>query len=175
MATKINLLPNELGRGKEALKVAALLNKVSMIIGGIFLLLGIIGIIYLVALQSQITGLINGNSQKQAQIRNLEQTEQKLVLIKDRAGKIKGIIATKSAYDASSSISDILSGLPPEVSLEEANIAPIQVRFSVISQSSLGMIAFLNKVSQATNFKQVILKNFGFRPLSGYSITIETN
>ncbi len=175
MAVKINLLPVELGRGKEAIKAASLLNRISMIIGGIFLVLGIIGIIYLVALQSQITNLIKDNSQKQTQIRSLEQTEQKLVLIKDRADKIKDVLAAKSAYDTASSVSNILSGLLTDVSLEEANIAPIQVRFSVTSQSSLGMVAFLNRVGAATNFKQVVLKNFGFRPISGYSITIETN
>lgn len=175
MATKINLLPVELGAGRSVLQVAKVLNKVSIIAGVIFLVAGVLGIVYLFILQSQISSQVNKNNQLQTSIKNLQATEQKFVLIKDRIGKIKSILSQKTAYANSENIQSILLGLPADVGLDEADISPAQARFSVTSKTSLGMVSFLTNLTSGTKYKQILLKNFSFRPSSGYSITVEAN
>ncbi len=175
MATKINLLPVELGAGRSILQVARTLNKVSIIAGVVFLVVGVSGIVYLFLLQRQVTDQVNKNNQLQTSIKNLQATEQKLVLIKDRIGKIKTILSQKTAYDNSGNIQNILLGLPSDVVLGEAEISPAQIRFSVTSKTSLGMVSFLTNLTSQSKYKQMVLKNFNFRPSSGYSITVEAN
>lgn len=175
MATKINLLPQDLGAGKGALQASKLLNRVSIIAGAIFLVVGVLGIAYLFILQRQVSDQTSQNNQLEVNIRSLQATEQKLVLVKDRIDKIKTILAQKSAYTHSENIQKIMLGLPVEVSLDEADITPSQVRFSVTSRTSLGMVTFLNNLTSTETYKQIVLKNFSFRPASGYSITVEAN
>lgn len=175
MAGKINLLPVELGAGRKALQIGRVLGRISIVVVALSFVLGTTGVIYLFVLQRQVTNQVNKNNQLTSSIRNLEATEQKLVLLKDRVAKIKNILSQDSAYSNSESVKKIFFGLPTDVSLDEANLTPSQIRLTVTSKSSLGMVGFLNNLTSLGNFKEIVLKNFSFRPSSGYSSTVEAN
>lgn len=175
MANKINLLPTDLGPASAASKVAKSLNKISLAIGIIFLILGIAGGSILVLRTIEIRNLNAKGDQLKNSIKSLETTEQKFFLLKDRTQKIKTILATKNAYDNASKLNKIITTLPEDVTLDEADIDSAQVHFSVISQSSLSMVLFVSNLISSGNFTQITLKNFAYTQNTGYQITLDAS
>lgn len=173
MATKINLLPTDLGPASAAAKIVRAISKVTLIIGIGFLIFGLIGGGILIFQTIQVRNLNAQGDQLKNGIKSLESTEQKFFLLKDRTAKIKTILANKNAYDNAVKLSKITSALPSDVRLNDADIDTAQVRFSVISQSSLGMVAFINSIISSGVFTQVTLKNFAFTQTTGYEVTLE--
>ena len=91
MAIKINLLPTDLGPASAASKLAKNINKITLAIGILFLVMGAAGAGILIFRSIEIRSLTTKQDQLKANIKSLEATEQKLFLLKDRTQKIKTI------------------------------------------------------------------------------------
>lgn len=174
MAYKINLLPVDLGAGRDVLKVSKAINKIVTGVASLLMVVLFLAFGYLFLISRQIADKTTSNEVLKQNIRSLENTEQKLILVKDRAQKIQTILAQKNATDNAINISKTLSGLSIPVILEDAEIDVNQTEFTVVSDSSLGMSSFLTSI-QASGYKEVTLKNFEFRPTGGYVMTLEAN
>jgi Tfp pilus assembly protein PilN len=173
MAIKINLLPTDQGATGSAAKIVKTLNKITLALGIMFLVFGVIGGGILVYQSIQVRNLTARQDQLENSIKSLETTEQKLFLVKDRTDKIKTILTSKNAYDNAVKLSKIVNTLPPEVTLDDVDIDVALVHFSVISKSSLGMVNFVSSLISSGAFTQVTLKNFSYTQNTGYQITLE--
>lgn len=170
--TEINLLPIDLSPARQVFKVAASLKKISYIILGTFLLIGTLGVIYIVFLRVSINSSTSRQQALTNNIQNLESTEQKLFLTKDRIDKIKVILADSKKADAYYNISQILSALPGDVVPYSVEIDSNRAKFSVLSKSSVSMAEFLNFLVASGSYKKLSLLSFIFTPDRGYLITL---
>ncbi len=171
---EINLLPIELSPSRGAAKFAKTLNRITIIVTGIFLFISLVGVIFIVFFSIQIGSSVTKQTTLKSNIQSLEGTEQKLFLIKDRIDKIKFALASKNAEDALEiMVNQPLSNLPSTVSVNSVQIDSTTTKFSVLSTDSLGMATFLNTLVTSGIYKNLTLTSFVFNPERGYVITLE--
>lgn len=174
MAYKINLLPVDLGAGRDVLKASKAINKFVTGVASLFMVILFLAFGFLFFISRQTANKTASNEALKQQVRSLENTEQKLILVKDRAQKIKTILAQKNATENVTKVSKVLASLPIQVALEDAEIDINQAKFTVVSDNSLGMASFLTNI-RSSGYEEITLKNFEFRPSGGYVMTVEAN
>ena len=171
--TDINLLPIELSPIRGAVKLSAKLTKIAIIISGCVLLLGLAGVVVIVFLSSQINTSMTKQASLKQSITNLESTEQKAFLVKDRIDTAKAAFAYKNAGDALISLDTVLSNLPSGVIVNTVQIDSAKTDFAVISKDSLSMATFMNSLVTTGTYTNLALVNFSYTPSGGYTITLE--
>jgi Tfp pilus assembly protein PilN len=168
---EINLLPLDLSPARRIFKLADNLKRLSYVILGAFLLVGTLGVVYIVFLRIQINSSVNKQEQLIKSIAGLESTEQKLYLTKDRIKKIKPILSDTKKADTFGSMSAILLSLPGDVTPYSLEVDNNRSRFSVVSKSSIAMADFFNSLVINGGYKKLDLVSFIFTPDKGYLIT----
>jgi|SRR5581483_661824 len=170
--SEINLLPQDLSPARQGLRLAAFLKKVSYIILGIFLFAGTLGVIYVVYLRVQINFSVSRQQTLTKNISDLETTEQKLFLTKDRTSKLKTILADTKKDNSYNDIKKILANLPGDVIPYSLEIDSNRTQFAVLSRNSVSMAEFLNSIVVSGEYKKLTLVSFVFTPDRGYLITL---
>jgi hypothetical protein len=169
----INLLPIDLSPNRGSVKTSTSLKKGIVILSGIFVLVVLLGIIFIVFLTSELNNSIAKQKNFTQNIKSLEGTEQKLFLIKDRIGKIKLAQNSKDADSLFNPLSHLLSNLPNGVSISTVEVDPTKTKFAVNSTNSLDAASFLNTLVTSGTYKKLILTGFSYTPETGYAITLE--
>lgn len=175
MPVKINLLPVDLGLSRESIQANSTIKKIIIGVASVFLLGSFLGIGYFLILSNQLSAEVARNNNLKQSIKNLEATEQKILLVKDRARKAGVVLGSASASANLSKMGKILSALPSDITLDEAGVDASQGTFSVLSTNSAGVISFLNALTNSAFYEQVFLKSFSYKPATGYLITVEAN
>src|SRR5260221_2760214 len=173
--TEINLLPIELSPARGAVKIAKKLNSTIVLFVGIFLIISLFGIIFIVFLSTEISASVAKQTSLKQNIASLQATEQKLFLTKDRIDKIKLAYADKNAGDTFNTLDGLLSNLPAQVSVSKVKITESKTAFSVLSKDSLSMASFLNSLVTNGIYKNITLTSFVFSPDRGYLISLESS
>ncbi len=169
----VNLLPTQLPQDREKLKTAENLKKISLIVGILFAMASVLGIILIIFLSSQVRASLTKQQDLKQKISALEATEQRLFLIKDRIDKIKTVSANKNGADSFILMNKTLSSLPPDVAVDSVEIDTAKAKFSVLGKNSLAMATFLNSLVAGNLYKKLTLTNFLFSPDRGYLITLQ--
>ena len=171
---KINLLPSDLLPKKSITKLADILTKISYASITIFLLfiLTILGIFIINSsnikkIKTQEDELINI-------VKQYEQTEQQIVLAKDRIEKILKIWEKTGIQKHLSGLEKLLE-LSSGISLNEMDISSSKSEISLNSMSSLSVSQFMSSLVLSDIYKFIKLKNFSYNPNYGYRITFEAN
>src|SRR3990172_9263227 len=156
----INLLPTELLPSAGLLRTARLLKTVLTVGFGIFVVvvLGLVGFFTVNALS-----LRSSNARQEelkASIKSFEQTEQGLVLVKDRLGKVKEVEAKENADNEIEALSSLFGQVPPGVSLSEAVVSKeeLDATFVVGDSSVLGQ--FIAGIIFTQGFTKIDLLSF---------------
>lgn len=171
---EIDLLPIDLSPNRRIAKISATVERVNLFLLGFFLVAIALGIGIIVFLRTEISVSQNKQASITKSIKNLEPTEQKLFLTKDRIQKIKDIQS-----DGNNRINDfglvdhILSSLPPSVSPFNVQIENDKKQFSVISKDSLATLTFLSSLVVTGDYKNLTLESLTFSPDNGYLITLQ--
>ena len=174
MATrKINLLPTNLAAPSDVLKVVDNIKRITVTVFIIFFLVAAGGAALLFFAFRNNSDLKNKNTELETNISNLQKTEQKLVLIRDRIEKVKTINANSDASTNVDKLNRVILSKPSDISLNSATIDVDKTKFSVISKSSNTMATFLKSVAAVPDFKKISLISFTFTPSVGYDITLE--
>ena len=168
---EINLLPKDLSPNRGSYKFVIFIRKATLYVAGIFLFTALLSVIFIVYLTSQLNASIVRQTSLKQKIQALQQTEQKLFLIKDRADKIKLALADANVADSLTTINKTLANLPDNVSINDVTISSTKGEFSVISKDSVTMAAFLNAIVVSGIYKQLTLTGFVFTPTNGYLIS----
>ena len=168
----INLLPKDLIPGAGFIKSAGILRRLVTLGFAVFVIIamGIVGFFIFNSLS--IRNSDNKQSELKNSIKSLEQTEQGMVLVKDRIGKVQQVNALPSSAEESANLSTIFSQASGLGTLTEAIIEKekLDTTFSVSSSSALTQL--LATIVTGENYKRVELMSFSFNPNVGYLVSL---
>ena len=168
----INLLPTELLPSASLLKTARLLKTVLTVGFGIFVVvvLGLVGFFSVNALS------LRSSNAKQEELKNsiksFEQTEQGLVLVKDRLAKVKEVGAKENADNEIEALSGLFGKIPPGVSLTEAVISKDELDSTFVVGDSSVLGQFMAGLITTEGFNKIELLSFSFNPSVGYLVSV---
>ncbi len=167
----INLLPQELKPSGYAIKASKKLRQFA-ILSIVVLVIAAIGFTVVSAYLSIQTKRIATNEDKlKRDIKNLEQTEQKLVLIKDRLSGVEKIISNKSAQEEVAVLKSIIEKNPQNVKILGAKLDTKEIIISLGFENSSYISTFYSLLLNS-NFKSIALESFNFNPKTGYTVDI---
>lgn len=178
MKRQINLIPEEMSVPAKVVTLAKTLNKISTV-GTILLILTIIGLIAGMVYFNVERGKTTTNiaSLKQ-QIVDLERSEQKLILAKDKLSKIAYIKNSDSIDTELSNFIEFensVSGASSAISFTEINIDPTKTEVSFAASDSGSLSSTLEKISTLAKYKKIVMTSLGFNATSGYVVSLVFN
>lgn len=174
MAINLNLLPPEygtLGNLGKILKVTRALGVIAMALFFVFAL-GVSG--FFIASTIAINNLNSDVGALKSQVVAQQTSEQQIVLVKDRIGKIKTVLAKPDALKNLAAVNPYVSGLTPSTTLSDLSVDSDKVAFSLVFKNNADLTNFMSQISQDKNFGSVELTSFTFNSTSGYSVEITT-
>ena len=171
---QINLIPSEMTVPTRIVNLSKLIYKVS-IIGTIALILIVITLISsLVYFNIQYRNSIANTNILKTKIADLEKSEQKLVLAKDKLSKIVYIKSINSVDNELSNFQDFKNSIssPSGITFTEISIDPIKTETSLVFQNTEDLSNTLGIIQKLTKYKSIILSSLGFNLSSGYLISL---
>jgi len=174
---KINLIPADLvvSGGIKSFKSFLLKSNVILSIILVFTLLVIVGTYFYFSINlKEVTTSVEGLKES---ITTLETSEQKLVLAKDKLGKIKKITTGKSINSNLLQVKTLTSAFlaTSDTGVNEINIDINKMEISSFSKTSSGLTFIFNEFSKMTGFTKVVLSSLGYNPSFGYTTEISFN
>ena len=106
------------------------------------------------------------------EVKDLENSEQALILAKDRLMKISPILKSDFAKKDFETI-DSLANNSGFVKLVDGKSQEKKLELTFLVQDSSALKSFLDQLSKDPNHKETILKTVNFRPESGFFLTLE--
>lgn len=169
----INLLPTDLAPKGPTLRIVNYLKQIVFIGFVIFLLvtLGLAGFFILTSLE--LNGSVSRQEVLKTQIKSLEQTEQKVVLLKDRLGKIRKILAMSDSQENIGKAQDVLGMAVGGISIGELEVSADETKLIISSSNSSSFSQFLANLTTSKLYETIILSSFSFNPNSGYSAAFD--
>lgn len=167
----INLLPSEKKPKGYAVKASKTLKKIA-VLSLIVLFVGLM--IYAgssVFLNIQRRSFISKEDKLKSEIKALQQTEQKLILVEDRLSGIKNILSANNTNDEVQTIGTILSNNPQNVSITGIKLDTQTAVINIAANNSADLTGFFKLLSES-NFTQVNLSGFSFDEEKGYKLDI---
>lgn len=175
MDKKINLIPIEMAVPARAVKIAKILNKISTATI-ILLILAIVVIGSLFFYYSTQNTKINRNiNASKTKITNLEKSEQKLVLAKDRLIKIEVVQKAKSLSDEIKRYQKFASVVSASVgsTISEADLNSKGTEVTILSQSSDSLAYIISPLSKLIDYSKIILASLEYNPSSGFILNFK--
>lgn len=172
MAVKINLLPPESTVSGPLAKILKITRTLNVIFLGAFIIfaLGLAGLFIFSTLQLQ--SLTSTQNQIKSQISAQETSEQKLVLLKDRLGKIQIVKGVTSSLKSINDVDPFVDLLVGSSTLIELDVDSQKTDLSVLFKTNTDLSSFVKSMTDSKVFKSVILSSFGFNPASGYLVSL---
>ncbi len=172
MAIKLNLLPSEYVVSGTLGKVLRTSRSLSVILVAAFLIF-VVGLgAFFVISNLQLRNASGKEADLKSQIVAEEQSEQKIVLLKDRLKKIKTVQAMSSSLENTGNLDSLVSVLGSSATLTELSADSDKVDLSVNFKNNSDLAGFLERIGSIETFKTVIMTAFGFNPASGYLVGI---
>lgn len=169
----INLLSGDLVAKKPISKLANSLKNVAYI-GYVVLILALIASgAYFFLLRSEINASKAAQDNLKTSIQSLQQTEQSLILVKDRISKAKAIFDAQKSADAISNFEELVTGLPADARMTEGDISSEVTTASFRVSSSTSLVQLMSGIISKNLYKNIQLKSFGYTPNAGYLVGFE--
>jgi Tfp pilus assembly protein PilN len=172
MPVKLNLLPENLQVSKGLIKFLKTTKALGVIFIVIFIIfcLGIGGLfifskISLTNIQAQV-------DQLKSEVVAQEESEQQLVLLKDRLAKISSIKNIPNASKNIVNLDSLFTDMSPDSIMNEANITSTKIDITLIARSNEDLSTFIKNLKSTTLFNFINLSSLGYSPKSGYSIAV---
>lgn len=172
MAANLNLLPPELTVSKSLGNLLKTLRAINVIAIAAFLIFGAGMAAFFVISSISLTGIKNNIASLEAQVKTQAQSEQRMVLLKDRIAKITSAKKVPNSVPNLASVPPLLAGLSPGTTITQLQINATNVELAVNITSNTDLSAFLSTVKGSTFFKTVNLTAFSLGPTTGYSVEI---
>lgn len=167
----INLLPKDLTPKEGVVKIASLIKRMT-IIGFIALVISIVALVggnfYI---EDQIKMATMRQDNLKTEISALEQTEVRLVLVKDRLAKVDEIFSTNSAADEVVSFRSLLELFPEGVNLAQVQLNDSSTTLTISAQNSSSLSEFLAALLSSGIYSNVQLVFLEYSQIAGnYSV-----
>src|SRR3989344_6948892 len=172
MATKINLLPPGFGVTGNLGKILKAVRMVCVIGLAFFLVFGLGISIYFIVSTITFNALKSETNSLKEQVKTLQTTEQQIVLLKDRIGKINMALGLPEAIKNLDAIEPFISNLSSSASLNQLEIDAQKIDLSFQFRSTADTSAFIKSLSDMKDFRSVVLTSFGYDSTNGYTVGI---
>lgn len=170
--TDINLLPQELKPKSYAIKLSKTLRRIALYFLVVFLItLMVLGATY-VGLTIRLGSLTKSERDLELRVGNLQDSEQKLVLIKDRLAKIENILNSEASKIDLAVIDLVSKNLPDRVVITSVEIIQGVTVIGISASSSQNLGRFFSVLSNL-NFNRVLLSSFFYSRETGYRIVVQ--
>lgn len=168
---EINLLPSELKPKGPVLKLSKTLKK--LVIGGfaIFLFVAVLLTGAFLIVSNKLKASLLHQEELKSEIAAYQQTEQNLLLTKDRLAKIGLIYGTDTAREEVIILDEILGKLPGQAIFKEVNLLPDGAEITVLIRSSVDLTLFLRELKEGV-YKKIELTSFIFKNGEGYEVKL---
>lgn len=170
---EINLLPQELKPDRRVMGLANNLKKISFLGAFIFLLAVTLALATYLLFQQRTTSSLANQEKLKNQIEAMEETEQRLVLVKDRLTKISSIRQKGDSNDEVVKLVDVSSLFPEGVKMSLVELAPDNAVIAVSSENLSQITSYLAAVISNGNFERINLVSLEFNPDTGYSVALD--
>ena len=158
----INLLPTEFRPNSSVVNFGQKLNKVALISLVVFLIFGITSLASIFLLRYRV-GVSQGVAKDlSTQVSAMEQTEQRLILIKDRLTKIDSIRSSASLYDTVVIFKHIYDNIPEGLEIVSAEINSRQINTNVEFDNSSELARFLAQTVSDGRYNLIKINSLEF-------------
>jgi hypothetical protein len=172
MAVKLNLLPPELSVSKSLGNLLKTVRALGVIGIAAFLVFAIgIGAYFIFSTYSLNTDNANLTKLK-SQVAAQQQSEQQIVLLKDRVDKIATILKPANSLSNLTAVEPVLSVLSDTASINQMAINSTLVDISVTLQTNSDLSSYLKAFESSDAFEKLNLTSFNLSPKNGYSVEI---
>lgn len=168
----INLVIKDI-KPKPAVSAFAKTLKKIVLITLLFFVVGVSVVVAVFIFYSRKTKLAKDNQQVlMNQIKALEGTEQKLILVKDRIEKIQLISKKENASDAFGMFETITNTLPQEVVIGEVVLDAKSAEVQVLADSLNNLSKFMSQSVVQVDAGKVVLNSLYYSSKTGYGASI---
>ena len=166
----VNLLPKELKPKRYIVKISKILTNVALIALLVFVISAVVvtGVFFVVS--SRLSSSQEKHEELSTQIKALQETEQKIVLIKDRLEKINTMRSKASASDNIDILDDVIKISEGTAIINGASLSDVNANVQVVVDSSLNLTKFLSGVFMSGGFKKIEMLSFEFKKEEGYTV-----
>jgi Tfp pilus assembly protein PilN len=167
----INLLPSDLVPKTSVIKIANLV--LNLVYAGIALFLVlIVGVVAVFIFNStKIKSLTTTKNNLETSIKTFQETEQQMVLAKDRIGKIISVWKTPSADKSLPLFAAFNDLFSLGVRIADAKISATTIEATMVTTNSQNVTKFLSTLISSDVLKSVLLKSFNYNPSIGYAVS----
>jgi len=169
----INLLPTDLSPKGPVIKLAKSLKNIAIVGFVVFVISLASLIVFFLFISTRLSSSATRQDQFKKSIKSLEQTEQRLVMVKDRLKYTKQVLGKANAADDLEQLKPLLLSLPESASINQVDIAKDKVELTILVTDSSGVSQSLATLMAANLYEKIVLLSFSFNPNTGYFINLE--
>lgn len=172
-ALKFNLLPTELAPKESILNFSNNLKKIAIIGYGLFIVVGLAAGAFFFYLTNEATEVTSDLDQSKKSITSLEQTEQKLILVRDRVQKAETVLKSSPTEKRIESLKALSNIFPAGISFTNIEVLPDRLELTLLASDSLSLKKGMVVLTDSGLFKKVDMISFGLNPKSGYLVSVQ--
>ena len=172
-AKKINLLPKDLTVSKDVQDVAVKLTQFSYFAIFIFILTIAIGASAFFYFSNKLKNLTTTQNTLTSNIQGLQETEEQIILTKDKVAKIKSILDARTNEQTFKKHKTVVDNLPETISVTESEIDSSNSEISFDAKDCRDLVSFMSSLLAQSNTLNIVMGNLSFNPFQGYSLTLE--
>lgn len=167
----LNLLPQNLQVSKGLSAALKTIKSLGVILTFMFVIftLGLVG--FFVYSKITLDGVNSNINMLTSQVKAQESSEQQLILLKDRLGKIGKARSNANALSKASGMNSLFENVSTNIKLTDVSITPVKMDISLNLYSNEDLTKFFQNLKNTTLFNQVELSSFNFSAL-GYTMDV---
>lgn len=169
----INLLPKELSVSKTVVDLSAKIKKTAwgFFVFFIFILASFSGAFYY--FNNQLTNLEEEQNRLKTNIQSLQETEEQLIITKDRIAKVKTILDSRVNEERFKKHKLVVDNMKPTMELEASDLTSSNSNITLNALNSKELVSFMNVIISRADVLSVVMDSLSFNPFLGYSIDLE--
>lgn len=164
----INLLPESFRLKPSTVKTAELLKKISLLLFVVLVISTSVSVGLFFFYGNKINEIAERKNTVSRQIEALEETEQRLILVKDRLLKVKNIRKVSSTDEEIDSLNILIDNSNTDVLVSNLLAEKNSLYLEVISKDSVEILKLLNFIKDSGTFKEAVMLSLEYTPKTGF-------
>lgn len=171
----INLLPKDISERNKATNRGRSHSYVTifLLFVGIFVLIG--GALLVFIQQGRVNTLKAQQQELVDEIRNYQQQEMQVVLLKDRLTNIEEVFSTRTVEQIRDLQRILLDTLPEGMSMNLQEADGLENQFSVTANSAITLRNYIKEIGNNEQLGIITLDQLVYNPLEGYQAVFKLN
>lgn len=169
---EINLLPDSFKVKGSAVKLGKTLNKVATVVFVTLLMSVIVSVGTFFLFSRKLSDVTSEQNQLKTQIKALEETEQRLVLVKDRLEKVGEVYAKDTSSEEVITFESLIASIGGQVTLDTANLLTGSISISFTAENTSVLNGVIDNIIGSGLFESIELTSFTYAPEKGYEVEL---